>query len=68
MTGYNLPPGCSDSDIPGNYETHYDGCPSHEDEDPSEDAECTCLEIAQDERAYAAEFRFDCLRDDNLDK
>ena len=68
MTGYNLRPGCSDSDIPGNYETHHDECPCHEDNDVPENTECMCFEIAQDERAYAAEFRLDCLRDDNLDK
>lgn len=40
MTGWNLPPGCNDADIPGNRpgDDHHESCPLHDDADPV----CTC--------------------------
>jgi len=42
---------------------HFADCAWHEDNDPSDDAECTCEEIEKEEREYAADQKFDEMRD-----
>ena len=42
---------------------HYEGCAWHEDNDPADDAECVCMQLDQEARAYAAEAKFDEARE-----
>ena len=65
IPNYNLPPGCRDSDLPGDVE-HYKECPVHEDAEYDADAECVCRELDKDLKAEADELAFDCMRDVGL--
>ena len=56
--GY-LPPGVEYCDLPGNDSDHHQGCAGHEDNDPPDDVECSCAELAQEDRDAATEARKD---------
>ena len=64
MSGYNLPPGCYEHDLPGYGESHYKECPLHEDNDDySDDDECACAELDTQAKADAEEMAFELARE-----
>ena len=63
-SGYNLPPGCFERDLPGHGETHYKECLCHEDNDDYSDGdECTCREMDAQAKEDAEEQAFELARE-----
>ena len=63
-SGYNLPPGCFERDLPGYGKSHYTECPYHEDNDDYVDGdECVCGELDAQAKADAQEQAFELARE-----